>query len=470
MEDSNRFTLKLSQVLEQKKDHLNVHALPTVAKYFQNIKGTFENIYTILVRKSLIREDPYKTERKFSEIEVPANTEVGESEKIDQISMRLSEFDNQLGFLSSYYQFSTEFLSLKRIKLLVGLTKFITWDKISSASLHINTRMLSELLSKVRGGSDTLAIQVLNNSQNQIADYCAQIQNYLKELTHYHREMYKLQIRQNVISFLKLTQKSVQEDKNNTLLSIRQRFAGSMQGVPFYQELVEEVLNEDFSDDFLEKQEAVLKKLQVSGPKTTSTKQESYRSYITEGFRILGTAGRHIARALVKLNDSSTAVENHRLKQESPLTRWLHKILRLKQEDREYRVEFVDVATSVARSDTVAFEKFLKNGHQTAKILTTFSNRMSAGFSRLNSLDEAEAFQRLEKLIVETQKIARTAPALHELFESAVDRETREKMRGVKLEMNAIQNAIVKSNQQRHEYVSRTEEQAQLAKLGVAKD
>jgi hypothetical protein len=43
-------------------------------------------------------------------------------------------------------------------------------------------------------------------------------------------------------------------------------------------------------------------------------------------------------------------------------------------------------------------------------------------------------------------------------------------IRGIKLEITAIKNSVVKANQKRHEYVSQKEEIEQLKKLGVQPD
>ena len=52
-------------------------------------------------------------------------------------------------------------------------------------------------------------------------------------------------------------------------------------------------------------------------------------------------------------------------------------------------------------------------------------------------------------------------------FKSEVGREHRKSLKGVKIEVTTIKNTLVKTNQKRHEYISRTEEIEQMKKLGV---
>ena len=54
-----------------------------------------------------------------------------DSDSNEDVGIRLSEYESQLYFLTSYYEFLLEFLSLKRIKLLADLAKFVNWASLS---------------------------------------------------------------------------------------------------------------------------------------------------------------------------------------------------------------------------------------------------------------------------------------------------------------------------------------------------
>jgi hypothetical protein len=51
-----------------------------------------------------------------------------------------------------------------------------------------------------------------------------------------------------------------------------------------------------------------------------------------------------------------------------------------------------------------------------------------------------------------------------------VPRSQRNQVKSVRLETSALKNAVVKSNQKRHEYVARKEESEQLKRLGVSSE
>ncbi len=57
--------------------------------------------------------------------------------------------------------------------------------------------------------------------------------------------------------------------------------------------------------------------------------------------------------------------------------------------------------------------------------------------------------------------------SLDTYFKSETTREQRARLRGITIELTGIKNAIVKTNQKKHEYVAKHEEIDQLKKLGI---
>ena len=467
MEGTAPFGDRLEQALELQRGYLDQTALPQLKGLFETLHGSFQNFQTVLVRKSLVKEDPYKEEQKISEIQLPPNTEVAEIEKADQMGLRLSLFDNQLDFLLHYYQFSVDYLSLKRIKLLVGLTKFINWDHLSTTSTHINTRLLAELVNKVRGASDTFSIQVINTTQNQLVELCSAIGRTLKSLSTYHRERYKLEVRKAVVDLLNLKPEAVRADRATAISQIKKRFSQSLSGMPYYDDLVKEILEEDYGQQSQKQQETVLKQLSITEKKATKKKQVDFRTLLLDAIRFLSASGKPVERALAKLNESSSIIEEYRSKIDSPFRRWLSRVLGKKRESRVYEVEIVDPATAVAKSMSVDFDNLHKKGVQTSRLIASYGSKTNPGYARLESMDEEGLYALLEHNIAEMQNMTKLLPALHSYFQEEMDANNRGKLRGVRLEVNAIHNSVVKANQRRHEYVSRKEEQEQLKKLGV---
>ena len=467
MVDNEQFIRSLDIALDRQRDYLDSKRLPMAKETFESLRGTFENFYNVLLKKSLIKEDPYKAEQKISEVEQPSNDPVSESEKADQISIRLSHFDNQLTFLKTYYQFSVDYLSLKRIKLLMGLTNFVHWENLSPTSAHTNTRLVGELVNKIRAGTDTFAVQVVNDAQNQLSKFGDDIAAMLKELTRYHRERYKLEVRSTVTFQMDISPEIVQSDKKGALDMVKKRFSTSMHGVPFYGELIEEILEEDFGVNSDTLQKNVLKSLEVTQEKKQKQKKVDYRGYILESLRVLSVAAKPIEQALLKLEEGSSIVEEYRQREDGPLKRFIYRIFSKGKAARIYEVEFVDPVTSAERTMPINFDDFSKRGAVTAKSVAGFSSKGGAGNAKIAHLSDDALYELLERLATEVQRLTRTMPTLHSYFQSELDKLGKGKLRGIRLEINAIKNAMLKANQRRHEYVSRREEREQLKRLGI---
>jgi hypothetical protein len=73
----------------------------------------------------------------------------------------------------------------------------------------------------------------------------------------------------------------------------------------------------------------------------------------------------------------------------------------------------------------------------------------------------------LDKNIKEVQALHRTLSALDDYFKANVVSEDRGKIKGIKPELSALKNTLVKANQLRYDYSAQKEEEEQMKRLGV---
>ena len=136
MEAIPGFEITVAEVLSKRQEYLDGSLMPKLKDLFHSYHSAFQSIYNVLLKKGLIHEDPYKYDQKISEVSNPPEGPFLESEKADQLSIRLSTYESQLDFLTNYYQFSTDFLTMNRVKRLVAFVKYIRWDSLSIGSPH----------------------------------------------------------------------------------------------------------------------------------------------------------------------------------------------------------------------------------------------------------------------------------------------------------------------------------------------
>ena len=242
-----------------------------------------------------------------------------------------------------------------------------------------------------------------------------------------------------------------------------------MSGTTFYPELLEEVLDETDGPGVEEKRREVLGKLKITKEETKKRKKQgpSAKSLILDSFRLLSSGSTPLEQAVTKLQYNKSLMTNKNLGFGEKFRRWLFNLTKREMERDILEVEYLDPKTAVYKPVQIDFTKFIADLQKKTKLLANFGSRMSSTYQKLEAAPEEKAFAYLTQTIEELHDILLKLPALDTYFKHEVPKNQRSFVKGVRLETSALKNAVVKSNQKRHEYVSRKEEIEQLKKLGV---
>lgn len=471
METTARFSTKVMEALQAHKAWLDRVEMPRLKDEFRLFQSSFTSLYTVLLKKGILHEDQYRNEAKIAEIEIPSESPFAENDRIDQMSIRLSNYQLQLDFLVNFYTFGVDFLNMERIKRLLSLTKYILWTQPSANSPNVNTRSLIELVSLVRGGNDQLSTALLGDAFTQLDRTSKNIFKYLKEVSDYHREAYKLELRLRIFDNMPLDASRVFTHHDETIKQIKHRFAEAMAGFPFYGELVEDILREDASAESAQLQADVLKRLAVPEEKPQSAAANmSFRHLLTEGIRILGSLYEIVNDAYRKILDNSAMLEASRNSFWDKVRRLVNQMLNREGKAIVYELEFFDPVTTSSKTEEINFTQFMEDMERKMRMLSALGNRNSQVWKRLDAVDDEQLLNALVKNIDDTQALTRILVALDVFFKSEMPREERERVRGIKPEISAIKGSIMTANQKRHEYIAQKEEQAQLKRLGIKTD
>ncbi|MDR0511805.1 MAG: hypothetical protein LBG93_01710 [Treponema sp.] len=461
MADNSDYVKKLTDALAARADHLEKYDLPKLKEELRHYHTGFASLYNLYVKKGLIHEDPYKQEAKIAEIEVPNSTTFSEAEKLDQLTQRLANYDNQLDFLVNFYQYSPEFLTMDRIKRILGLVKYIDWVQLSPDSQNIMTRVVADMTNQIKIGTEPLTMSVITESISNLNKSFNPIIVQLKLLADYQREMYKLQLRG-------LTSGLPQAEASN-VPNLRKKMAQTMPGVPFYPDLLEEVLKEDYSGDGPALREAVLKKLMVAENKPKAAKAPiSFRTILLEGVYGLGATAVTFQEILVKMDENQLILENRKQTLLEKLKKLFQQMFNREPDPVIYEVEYIDPAKGAPVSERVNFYAF--RGDVERKIRTLSPMVRGVANSKLDSVQEDQLAGFLDRNVREIQSLHKILGALDDFFKAAVDKPERDRIRGIKPELGTIKNAIVRANSKRYEYNAQKEQEEQLKRLGVSPD
>ncbi len=141
-------------------------------------------------------------------------------------------------------------------------------------------------------------------------------------------------------------------------------------------------------------------------------------------------------------------------------------------QNKIYDISYLDVTTSTNKSESIQYGDFMQDVRKKAKLFTALAHQGSAVAQRLGGASEEKILEFLNKNISSLQALHRRLTGFNDYFKSEMqkDRESRAKFRGLRVELSAVKNSIIKANQAKHEYVASKEEQDQMKQLGVKQE
>jgi hypothetical protein len=457
-EAGQNYTEMLQEVLLARKDWLEKSELVRLKDELRMFQISFASLYNIYLKKKSIDEDPYKQDTKINEIEVPDTEPFQEAKRIEQLSIRLSNFDNQLDFLVNFYLLSVDFLNLDRIKRIVGLLRYIDWVTFSPDSQSIMTKSVAELTAHAKAGVDTLTLSIIGESLNKLSKTTATSMNILKDLNIYYRENYKLSVRQNV------TQKMSANEA--TMENIRKKIHSEMPGSPFYKELIDELIKEDYTSAGVDLRDTILNALRIVEAKQKTVKAViNFKNILLDGIIVIGGASGSFSEIISKLHENQAVMDNRKKTFLESIKELIRQITNAEPEEVFYSVESLDVTKGVPVKERVNFHQFMDDIEKKTKILASFVR--GPAYTKLSAMTEEQIISYLEKNVNDVKNYHKTLTSLDEFFKANVQVEDRGKIKGIKPELSALKNTYIKANQLRYEYSAQKEAEEQMKRLGA---
>ena len=457
-ENDPKYVDNLTQVLTARKDWLETSELVKLKDALRSFHTSYASLYNIFLKKKLINEDPYKQEAKISELEVPDTGSIIETKRLEQISIRLANYDNQLDFLANFYQLGVDFLNLEQIKKILGLIRFIDWVSLTPDSPSANTKVVAEMTSQSKSGVDQITLSIIGESLSRLSKSTAIMMGILKDLTAYYKESYKLNVRQAITNNMSAS------EANSA--SIKKKFPAALPGTPFYQELIEELIKEDYSSDGPDMKDTILKSLYVAEDKPKVTKvQVNFKNILLDGTQAIGGANLALSEIAVKLDENAEIFANQKKSFWEKIKQVIRQMTNAEPEEVIYELEYMDQTKGVPVKESIGFRRFRDDMDKKTRILASFVRGPAA--TKLAAMTEEQVIGYLENNIRDVQNLHKTLSALDEFFKSKTPQPDREKIKGIKPELATIKNFIVRANQLRFEYSAQKEEDEQMKRLGI---
>ena len=468
MENGNNFTETFLNALDEKSQWYDTEELPKILDNYRLMHTCVKVIFDFLVKKALITPDPYKLDKKISDIKPPESEQFVENERSVVMGQRFSDYESTLDFLCNYYKFSVSQISLGNIKKLIDLNNSISWNAFSANSNKINTRVLATMVFSARQNSDALTASMINDNLSKASHALTDINTSLKEYSDFQKEWYKGQIRRNVMASSNFDMNKALTDRSAEMQQIKKNFSAGMGKAPFYGELIEEIINEDQGDKKEDFQKKALAKLQVqkeNGKK--AEKRVDTKALIMGALQILGGTPAQLNVIAQKIQDNHDLLESEHNSFMDKLKRALRKAFGIAEKPLFYTLTFVDQTTGAKRIEKINYQSFMTDLATKSRRYASVAQSTSPGYQKIAAMPEEKIAEFVSAQIADCNRLIGVLNAIDEFFKGAAAPTNKSKVKGLKIDITTLKNSVVKSNQYRVEYTSYIEEEAQMKRLGI---
>ncbi len=468
MTKDDPFLQQLISAFDSKAQWYETEVMAKILDEYRSFLSVVQNLISLLQKKGYIQPDPYKLETKISDISVPSDAHFLDSERASVLGARLSEYESMLDFVCNMFKFSLANLTVDRIKKFLALNSFISWTALTPSSPRSNTRALGEIVSDFKASNDPLSASVANESVSQCGKLTSSINSLLKDVTDFQKEVFKMDIRKKVYPLASFSMESASADMSDAFQQIKRGFSQAFDHRTFYPELAEELVKEDFGPSSEGLHKALMAKFEIqNASKEKKTASINTKELLMEAVRSLSAISPLLDTIISKVEDNHELLESEQQTFWNKLVRAFRKAFNIAEKPVEYKVTVTEPLTQTHRQETIAYQKFVEDMTKKSRLYLSFSVKKAGGYQKLEAQEEPEIQEYLAKQITECNKTLILLNALDDFFKSAPKPENRQKVKGLKMELTALKNAIVKTNQRKAEYTSYVDEAQQMKRLGI---
>ena len=93
------FSEKVIAAVEAKTTLFDETILPGLIDKYRILHTSIKNLFELLIQKSLIKDDPYKLDKKISDVVAPDSSDFMDTERPVVMGARLSDYETMLDFI-----------------------------------------------------------------------------------------------------------------------------------------------------------------------------------------------------------------------------------------------------------------------------------------------------------------------------------------------------------------------------------
>jgi len=470
MAELSEYLDQLEKALLKKHTELEKKEIPQLKENLRSFFSAFSSIHKLLMDKGLLQTDPYKYEQK-TDLAPPSSDPFTETESSRELSFRLTTFASTLDYLNNFFHISSDTLELNIIKKILHLVDYIKWTDFSVNSSLVMTRTLAGMLEKVKDLKDDMSILVITSALGQLRDRSKEIKQALKKISLYQRERYKFQVRSLVTSHMTtLSPSTLKEGINEAVLSVKVEFSTQMPNQPFYKELIQELLQEDYGSDKETLQEVALRNLEVKNQvikKKKHTKQIDAKKELMKIISLIAKCSTQLSASYTKLENNHRASNEIKRSFGEALAYWIKNIFSSPEKTENYELRVVDPMTSLKKKEIVNYAIFTDSLSKKIQVLRSLETNASPVSQKLKSSSTENLFNFIEKSIHELRSYHKKLEGFENHYRSLTDPEIKPKIKSLKVENDTLKYQIGTITRNMNEVSAAIEEEKQLKALGI---
>ena len=467
----DNFVNELQTALNKKQEWYNSVRLQELLMQYRLMYTCVKTLFENFVKKSLIVPDPYRLDKKISEIVVPETSGFAESEISKVFGERFSNYETMLDFICTYFRFSMENFTIQKVKQLLDLNKVFEWDSLSSNSTRMNTRALAMVVSNAKKGAPNVVQSMINDSLDKCAQSTGEINNMLTELAGFLRELYKGGLRRDLFDHPDFDKAKAAESSEAELAEIKRLYTKVTGKKNFYTDLVNEIIEEDHAPDKDRRRAAVLERLQIKESSKSVTAKKAAgpdtKEMLMQSVLAVGATAPTLAQLISKLSDNIELLYKTKSTFFSKLISALKKAFHIPEKERICNLVIKDSKTGAERTQKIKINEFMSDFSRKERIYNGIATK-GIEYSKIQSFSEDAILSFVNKQISELQSLFVVINAFDAHFKQEVATEFKTGIKGMQIELSALRNSIINANKKRSEYASYKEEAAQMQKLGIA--
>ncbi|WP_156003318.1 hypothetical protein [Treponema bryantii] len=465
----DNFNQALQEALSKKQEWYNSECLQELLSQYRLLHTCVRNLYESFLKKSLIIPDPYRLDKKISSIVVPESSPFAESDIPNIFGERFSNYETMLDYICTYFRFSVENFNLQNVKQLLDFNNVFEWDDLSMNNAKMNTRALAITINSAKNGAPNVVQSMINDSVAKCAQALKAIGKILNELGVFQRELYKGGLRKDLFEHPEFNKEKAAESPEAELAEIKRLYSKVTGKKNFYNDLVNEIIEEDHGPNKEAKQAAVLERLAITNVTKTETKKKTGpdpKEMLMQTVLAIGACAPTLIQLHAKLSENFDILFTRKATLWNKLVAILRKALNLKEPERICQLPVKDAKTGVERIQKINVTDFVTDLSKKERVYTGIASKGNE-YQRIESANEDAVLSFVNKQISELQSEFVIINSFDAYFKNEVATENKAKVKGMQIELSALRNSIINANKKRSDYASFKEESEQMRKLGI---